>query len=1004
MSTKSATAGFSIFLEGGSKFHTTCKLCNAVIRVGDPCYWRKTGDGGVACVECMTGRKPPEHTAPPGPQGEWRKLVGFLRDSVLVGSSSELLSPKDASYLEIDDFVGLLEEDATNVIVTGTGTIQAKRRLDRREGGPLSFGWPVLSFHNPLGVHKCAPLFVASVSLDLSTQDRVMLTRESSFAMNPALAGSDGIGQAIEELGDLNLNGGITKSVMSDLVAKVAFAFDIPTRGFDSSSIHIDENGQEGIYNSALLVAGDSATTANLLRELDELLDRTDWQQTAAASLVTGAVATPKPPDSALPLVAPLIINYAQEAILRKSMSAGTTVVTGPPGTGKSQVVVDLLANAWAHGQSILLTSTNNAAVDVAVSRANSVAPGLVVRTGNKTARETIPDVIAQLVSGSKESSQLERASAEANVFRATKERDNFLLQINRCAELENLHQEQLQEQERLENTVRGFGAVEVADPDLVEVHRRANHLAQKKFLSRFRWRRFAMRNGLSPNPEARTPTLEWLASRLANLNREREITELRSLLVDADRRSEEVDELWRTACAELTRLIVSDAIARNGSRLSTLSQTRSSYYGTLKAIEATVPFLKGWASTTLSLHQNFPLAPGLFDFVVVDEASQCHLAYVLPAAFRAKRLILVGDPNQLPPISHLTTEQEVSIANRNQMSAADLTRRRLSSAIYSAFDFFANVVGDQNVDLLNEHYRSHPRIARWFNEAFYGSQLRVLTDISNMAEVSRSIAWIDTPGTAIQPPRGSWSNQSEAEQVLDIIQEYASSGKTVGVVTPFNAQAALIDRLATQRFGGEFLGDIDFRSGTAHTFQGDERHIMILSCVLADGITPQASKWVHSERRLINVAVSRARETLIVVGNPDISVFECPTLTSLHMFAKTIDDCAESRIGPRIDSEAERRLYDAMLRAGLDPISKVDVEGYELDFGLIRGSKRFDIEVDGDQHYEKSVGNHLRLRRQDIARDRVISRTGWIVRRVSAWECIQYPDVIARQLRELAE
>ena len=116
---------------------------------------------------------------------------------------------------------------------------------------------------------------------------------------------------------------------------------------------------------------------------------------------------------------------------------------------------------------------------------------------------------------------------------------------------------------------------------------------------------------------------------------------------------------------------------------------------------------MKGWASTTLSLHQNFPLEAGLFDYVIVDEASQCHLAYVLPAAFRAKRLILVGDPNQLPPISKLTTEQEVSIAMRNQMSAADLTRRRLSSNIYSAFDFFANVIGDENVDLLNEHYRS---------------------------------------------------------------------------------------------------------------------------------------------------------------------------------------------------------------------------------------------------------------------------------------------------------
>lgn len=1001
MPTKDATAGFSIFLKG-SKYHTNCKLCDAVIRIGEPCYWRKAGDGGVACMECKTGQKPPERKAPQGPQGEWHKLVGFLRDSVLVGSSADLMSPEDIANYEISSFAKVLEDDATNVTATGVGIDRAKRRLERREEGPLSFGWPILAFTNPLGVRKCAPVFVASVTAGLSTESRVVLTRESSFALNPALAGSDGIGQAIVE--DLESQSDvITQSVMNGLVAKFASNFDIPLRGFDSTPIQVGENIQEGIYNSAVLIAGDSAATATLLRELDELLDRTDWQQTAAASLVTGAITSLRPPSTALPMVAPLSINHAQEAVLKKTMSSGTTVVTGPPGTGKSQVVVDLLANAWTHGQSILVTSTNNAAVDVAVSRANSVVSGLVIRTGNKSAREAVPDIIAQLVSGAREFSPAEKASAEANLFRATKERDSFLLQLKRCAELENLHQEQLQEQERLEEAVRSFGEIEVADNDLVETHRRAKQITQRKFLQKFRWRRFAKKNDLSLDFESIAPTVKWLTSRLENLGREREITELRSLLGDEDRRSEEVEDLWRTACTEMTRSVVCDAIARNKSRLSTLSQARSSYYGTLKAIETVSPYLKAWASTTLSLHQNFPLAAGLFDFVVVDEASQCHLAYVLPAAFRAKRLILVGDPNQLPPISQLTTEQEVSIAMRNHMSAADLTRRRLSSTIYSAFDFFANVVGDDNVELLNEHYRSHPRIARWFNETFYGSELRVLTDVSHVATGSRSLTWIETPGTAAQPVKGSWINELEAARALDIIEQYISAGKSVGVVTPFSAQAGLIDRLAGQRFGRDLLGNIDFRSGTAHSFQGDERDVMIFSCVLAEGISPMAAKWVQSERRLINVAVSRTRETLIVIGNPNISVFECPTLTSLHMFAKTVDDFADSRIGPRIDSEAERRLYDSMLSVGLDPISKVDVEGYELDFGLIRGNCKFDIEVDGDQHYERSIGNHLKLRRQDIARDRVITRAGWQVLRVPAWECIRHPEVVAGRISALA-
>jgi very-short-patch-repair endonuclease len=913
------------------------------------------------------------------------------------------MSPDEIGGYEISDFAKVLRDDAKGVTAAGAGIDRAKKRLERRDDGPLSFGWPILAFTDPLGVRKCAPIFVATITIELSADNHVVLTRESSFALNPALTVSDGIGHAmVEELGKLNEN--VTQSVVTDLVAKVASNFDIPLRGFNANSIEIGDNVEEGIYNSATLMAGDAAATANLLRELDELLDRTDWEQTAAASLVTGAMTPPRPPSTALPMVAPLPINHAQEAILKKTMNASTTVVTGPPGTGKSQVVVDLLANAWVHGQSILVTSTNNAAVDVAVSRANSVVPGLVIRTGNKSAREAVPDLVAQLVSGAKEYSPAEKASAEAGLFRATKERDAFLLQLKRCAELENLHHERLQEQERLEEAVRAYGPVEVADANLAEIHRRVQRYSQQRFFLKFRWKRFAKKNDLIPDLGSIGPTVKWLTSRRQNLSRQEEIAELRNLIGNVDKRSEEIENLWRTACTEMTRSVVTDTIARNKSRFSTLSQARSSYYGTLKAIETVAPYLRGWASTTLSLHQNFPLKAGLFDYVIVDEASQCHLAYILPAVFRAKRLILVGDPNQLPPISQLTTEQEISIAMRNHMSAADLTRRRLSSNIYSAFDFFANVVGDENVDLLNEHYRSHPRIARWFNETFYGSELRVLTDISNVASGSRSLMWIDTPGTAFQPASGSWVNEAEAKQVLYLIEEYISTGKTVGVVTPFSAQAGVIDRLAVQRFGRDPLGDVDFRSGTAHSFQGDERDIMIFSCVLADGISAQAAKWVQSERRLINVAVSRARETLIVVGNPDISVFECPTLTSLHMFAKTVHDFADSRIGPRIDSEAERRLYEAMLNAGLDPISKVDVEGYELDFGLIRGAQRIDIEVDGDQHYEKSVGNHLRLRRQDIARDRVITRAGWLVERIPAWECIQHPDAVALRLLELAK
>ena len=79
-----------------------------------------------------------------------------------------------------------------------------------------------------------------------------------------------------------------------------------------------------------------------------------------------------------------------------------------------------------------------------------------------------------------------------------------------------------------------------------------------------------------------------------------------------------------------------------------------------------------------------------------------------------------------------------------------------------------------------------------------------------------------------------------------------------------------------------------------------------------------------------------------------------------------------------------------------MNPISKFNVEGYELDFGFIIEDLKLNLEVDGDQHYELIQGTHLRLRRQDITRDGVLERAGWTVVRVPAWKCFTGPtDVV---------
>ena len=90
-----------------------------------------------------------------------------------------------------------------------------------------------------------------------------------------------------------------------------------------------------------------------------------------------------------------------------------------------------------------------------------------------------------------------------------------------------------------------------------------------------------------------------------------------------------------------------------------------------------------------------------------------------------------------------------------------------------------------------------------------------------------------------------------------------------------------------------------------------------------------------------------------------------------------------------RLHSEPERRLYEAMLRAGLSADPKELICGYECDFALRHGDTVINIECDGRHHVNASG----RLRLQDRARDELIQHQGWKVIRIPAWKCLAEPD-----------
>ena len=97
-----------------------------------------------------------------------------------------------------------------------------------------------------------------------------------------------------------------------------------------------------------------------------------------------------------------------------------------------------------------------------------------------------------------------------------------------------------------------------------------------------------------------------------------------------------------------------------------------------------------------------------------------------------------------------------------------------------------------------------------------------------------------------------------------------------------------------------------------------------------------------------------------------------------------------------RTDSRPEQLLLDAMRNAGLNPVAKLNDSGYELDFAILDQGIRLNIEVDGDQHLDARG----QQRRQDITRDRVLTRAGWKVIRIPAWRCIWDADAAVQTVK----
>ncbi len=399
------------------------------------------------------------------------------------------------------------------------------------------------------------------------------------------------------------------------------------------------------------------------------------------------------------------------------------------------------------------------------------------------------------------------------------------------------------------------------------------------------------------------------------------------------------------------------------------------------------------WIMPHYRVSESLPADLGLFDLVIVDEASQSTVA-ALPALLRAKTILIVGDDKQVSP----------DLVGRDQTRADELAARHLSGQVpdyraslreeQSLYDL-GKVVFAGGAIMLTEHFRCVAPIIEFSKAQFYNHRL-------NPLRLPTASERLDPPLIDVRIEDGYRQgdiNPPEAAYIVEEIERIASDPKmakrTIGVTTLLGQkQAAHIYGLIEQKLGPEVIEQHHLRVGDPTAFQGDERDIMFISLVAQAG--GSALSGVRFEQRF-NVALSRACDRTYLVRSVDVEALghadqlRRALLDHFRMpFPSGGQEAKDRR--EKCESDFEREMYDLLVERGYRVDTQVKVGDFRIDL-VVEGEndRRVAIECDGDRYHgpDRWVS--------DMNRQRILERAGWTV-----WRC--FASRFVRDQRQVME
>ena len=567
--------------------------------------------------------------------------------------------------------------------------------------------------------------------------------------------------------------------------------------------------------------------------------------------------ATFNPVSDAVPLIIfPFGFNSSQKAAVEKALTYSQSVIQGPPGTGKTQTILNILANAIMQGKTVAVVSNNNTATANIQEKLEkygiSFISAYLGNTQNKQnfintqEQKTIPPDLANWkLSDTDETmlkTHLNTLGTDLSGMLKYKNRLAELQQQKRDLETEYQHFCQYFHERHPENILFTGLSEKLSTSDLLDFLISYEHSCS---LPSFLWFFFRIYYRIKFGLKWGNSRQSYSDTILDTVQKQHYATKINEMKADIQKRENILGnynfEQKMGEYAALSLRLLKDTLATK------YKKGKRNIYQLEALWKKSESFLKDYPvilSTTYSLRSSLSKRV-IYDYVIIDEASQVDIATGALALSCAKKAVIVGDSKQLPNVVDYITKQKTD-AIFSKYNLPEAYRYSSHSFLQSILDLFPEIPQT----MLKEHYRCHPKIIGFCNEKFYNNQLLIFSKDTSAR----------TPLSLYKTVPGNHARGHLNQRQIDVIksevfpkEKLESTVESIGIVTPYREQTKALQQA---------FAHTSVQADTVDKFQGREKDIIIISTV-----DNQISDFTDQPNRL-NVAVSRAKKQLIIVTN----------------------------------------------------------------------------------------------------------------------------------------